>query len=285
MSPEQKLILPESSLIKYKSPIRVTDKLASAIHEKIMQSEEAKSQGVGKVSTVPPVRSQSVDPSKRSANGMAITSALLDPQSSRTVESTEGILRSIMPPRRYQIGDSLYVQEVSSCPASRMDVIQLTQQLDQQLEVRGAKMTGICPVRRELFSQVFDELIRQLTIHCAERGLLLLRVRNEVATTLAALQSIYASGVVFGLQKSLAREADRNRQTARIKQLEEDICQLRKKIQIEALNCRALEEKEANRLAAATRRAEDDVNFLRKGHDQLKAQMEDILNQFKLVSP
>uniref|UniRef100_A0A183B0Q3 CCD27 protein n=1 Tax=Echinostoma caproni TaxID=27848 RepID=A0A183B0Q3_9TREM len=124
-----------------------------------------------------------------------------------------------------------------------------------------------------------------LTIHCAERGLLLLRVRNEVDTTLAALQSIYASGVVFGLQKSLAREADRNRQTVRIQQLEQEIAQLRKKIQIEALNCRALEEKEANRLAAATRRAEDDVNFLRKGHDQLKAQLEDILNQFKLVAP
>ncbi|VDP90356.1 unnamed protein product [Echinostoma caproni] len=154
MLPEQKLILPESSLIKYKSPVRVTDKLASAIHEQALQSEESKSQTVGKSSTIPAARSHSVDPSKRSANGLAITSALLDPQGSRTVESTEGILRSIMPPRRYQIGDSLYIQEVSSCPASRMDVIQLTQQLDQQLEIRGAKMTGICPVRRELFSQV-----------------------------------------------------------------------------------------------------------------------------------
>ncbi|CAH8874693.1 unnamed protein product [Trichobilharzia szidati] len=207
------------------------------------------------------------------------------PNAARTVESAEGILRSIMPPRRFVIGNSLYIQEVSSCPASRIDVIQLIQQLDQQLELRGAKMTGICPVRRELFTQVFDELIRQLTIHCAERGLLLLRVRNEVATTLAALQSIYASGVVFGLQKSLAREADRKRQINRISTLEKEIGSLRKKIQKEALNCRALEEKEANRLAAATRRAEEDANFLRKGHDQLKTQLEDILNQFKLTSP
>lgn len=154
MTPEQRLILPESSLIKYKSPIRVTDKVASAAHEKFMQSTETKGQGTGKVGVIPSARSQSVESSKRIPSGAAVTAALLDPQSSRTVESTEGILRSIMPPRRYQIGDSLYIQEVSSCPASRMDVIQLTQQLDQQLEVRGAKMTGICPVRRELFSQV-----------------------------------------------------------------------------------------------------------------------------------
>ncbi|CAL8094537.1 unnamed protein product [Calicophoron daubneyi] len=282
MDPEQKLILPESSLIKYKSPVRVTDKLAAAFQQPGQEDDERGRAGKPGTSSA---RSKSLGPVSKGPPGLEVTAALLDPQAARTVESTEGILRSIMPPRRFQVGDSLYVQEVSSCPASRMDVIQLTQQLDQQLEVRGAKMTGICPVRRELFSQVFDELIRQLTIHCAERGLLLLRVRNEVATTLAALQSIYSSGVVFGLQKSLAREADRNRQTARINQLEHEILQLRKKIQVEALNCRALEEKEANRLAAATRRAEDDVNFLRKGHDQLKAQLEDVLNQFKLVSP
>ncbi|VEL26564.1 unnamed protein product [Protopolystoma xenopodis] len=126
-------------------------------------------------------------------------------------------------------------------------------------------------------------MIRQMTIQCAERGLLLLRVRNEVMSTVAALQSIYASGVVFGLQKCLAREANRCWQDSRIQQLEGEIVQLRKKIQMEALNIRALEEKEANRLAAATRRAEEDVAFLRKGHDQLKAQLEDILNQFKVA--
>ncbi|KER32385.1 hypothetical protein T265_01608 [Opisthorchis viverrini] len=277
MTPEQKLIIPETSLIKYKAPVRVTDRLAGPHNPQANQKEGSKT-------TVNRVRAQSSGAEKKVPTSLGPTAGFLDPQGIRTVESTEGILRNIMPPRRYQIGESLYIQEVSSCPASRMDVIQLTQMLDQQLDTRGAKMTGICPVRRELFSQVFDELIRQLTIHCAERGLLLLRVRNEVATTLAALQSIYASGVVFGLQKSLAREADRNRQTARIQQLEQEISLLRKKMQVEALNCRALEEKEANRLAAATRRAEDDVNFLRKGHDQLKAQLEDILNQFKLVS-
>jgi dynein light intermediate chain len=43
-------------------------------------------------------------------------------------------------------------------------------------------------VRRELYSQVFDELIRQVTINCSERGLLLLRIRDEIRMTLAAYQ-------------------------------------------------------------------------------------------------
>ncbi|VDK38154.1 unnamed protein product [Taenia asiatica] len=245
MSEAQKLIVPETSLLKYKNPVRVSSK-SSKSDDKDVSS--------------------------------------FDPRKICEMQSTESILASIMPPRRLEIKGDLFIQEVSSAPASRADVVQLTKQLDQQLEARGAKMTGICPVRRELFSQVFDELIRQLTIHCAERGLLLLRVRNEVQTTISALQSIYASGVVFGLQKSLAREADRNHQTSRVAELEAEIANLEKRIKIEVLNCKALEEKEANRLAAATRRAEEDVNFLRKGHEQLKNQLEDVLNQFKIVN-
>jgi len=42
-----------------------------------------------------------------------------------------------------------------------------------------AKTQGICPVREYLFSQVFDEIIRQVTVDCTERGLMLLRVRDE----------------------------------------------------------------------------------------------------------
>jgi len=51
-----------------------------------------------------------------------------------------------------------------------------------------ARETGICPVREELYAQCFDELIRQVTINCAERGLLLLRVRDEMRMTIAAYQ-------------------------------------------------------------------------------------------------
>ena len=41
-------------------------------------------------------------------------------------------------------------------------------------------------VRRELYSQCFDEIIRQTTIVCLERGLLLLRTRDEFRLTVHA---------------------------------------------------------------------------------------------------
>lgn len=34
------------------------------------------------------------------------------------------------------------------------------------LEDRQAKMTGICPIREELYSQAFDEIIRQVAVDC-----------------------------------------------------------------------------------------------------------------------
>ena len=42
-----------------------------------------------------------------------------------------------------------------------------------------ARQEGICQKRRELFSQCWDEIIRQTTISCEERGLLLLRYLEQ----------------------------------------------------------------------------------------------------------
>ena len=45
---------------------------------------------------------------------------------------------------------------------------------------------SLVQVRRELYSQCFDELIRQTTLSNVERGLLLLRMRDEWRMTLHA---------------------------------------------------------------------------------------------------
>ena len=49
-------------------------------------------------------------------------------------------------------------------------------------------------------------MIRQVTINCAERGLLLLRVRDEIRMTIAAYQTLYESSVAFGMRKALQAE-------------------------------------------------------------------------------
>ena len=85
-------------------------------------------------------------------------------------------------------------------------MIILQEELDKKLQERQARETGICPIREELYSQAFDELIRQTTINCAERGFLLVRVRDEIKMTIQAYQTLYESSVAYGMRKALQAE-------------------------------------------------------------------------------
>lgn len=120
--------------------------------------------------------------------------------------SQESILNAILPPREWVENGKQYVQYVSHQQASRVDVARLREQLDQKLMERQARESGICPVREELFSQCFDEIIRQVCLSEPERGLLLLRVRDEIKMTISAYQTLYQSSVTFAMRKQIQAE-------------------------------------------------------------------------------
>ena len=52
---------------------------------------------------------------------------------------TEDILNSILPPRSHESDGTLWVQNVSATPATRLDVINLQEKLDAQLQARQAR--------------------------------------------------------------------------------------------------------------------------------------------------
>ena len=151
------------------------------------------------------------------------------------------------------------MQYVSSTPATRLDVINLQEQLAQRLLQRQARETGICPVREELYAQCFDELIRQVTINCAERGLLLLRVRDEIRMTIAAYQTLYESSIAFGMRKALQAEQGKADMEARIKQLEAEKKDLERQVQELKAKAEAIEKRESERRAPAARGANGDA--------------------------
>ena len=96
---------------------------------------------------------------KGSGNSSAKTSAS-SIASGNESNKAEDYLNSILPPREYSDAGQLWVQYVSPIPATRLDVIILQEELDKKLQERQARETGICPIREELYSQAFDELIR-----------------------------------------------------------------------------------------------------------------------------
>ena len=129
-------------------------------------------------------------------------------------------LNSILPPREYTEDGSLWVRYVSPQPATQVDVINLQDQLDAAIQRSQARETGICPLREELFAQCFDELIRQITINCAERGFLLVRVRDEIKMTIQAYQTLYESSIAYGMRKALMAEQGKNEMQTNITDLE-----------------------------------------------------------------
>lgn len=66
--------------------------------------------------------------------------------------------------REWTDGNQLWVQQVSSAPCTRTDVVHLEELLDTKLQQRQARETGICPVRRELYSQCFGKEAEMLVI-------------------------------------------------------------------------------------------------------------------------
>lgn len=72
-----------------------------------------------------------------------------------------------------------------------------------------------------------DELIREVTINCAERGLLLLRVRDEIRMTIAAYQTLYESSVAFGMRKALQAEQGKSDMERKVSGLDHEAAALR----------------------------------------------------------
>ena len=130
---------------------------------------------------------------------------------------TEDVLAAILPPRTWQKDGKLWSQSASTVPATRMDLELLSSQLDLRMQQRHARETGIDPVREELYAQLFDELIRQETLRCAERGLLLLRVRNEAMQNIASYQDLYESSIAFGIRVALTAEQKQAEARARVR--------------------------------------------------------------------
>ena len=180
--------------------------------------------------------------------------------------------------REWTEDGQLWVQYVSSTPATRLDVINLQEQLDQRLLQRQARETGICPVREELYAQCFDELIRQVTINCAERGLLLLRVRDEIRMTIAAYQTLYESSIAFGMRKALTAEHTKAELNNKVRTLEAEREDLEGQVKELQERCESIKDREAKRREEDDAAHAEEVDKFKKINEQLKANLEAMLS-------
>ncbi|CAM9118790.1 unnamed protein product [Chrysoparadoxa australica] len=173
------------------------------------------------------------------------------------------MVNSMLPPREWVEETGAWMQYVSKDPASRTDVINLQERLDKKLVERQARESGICLVREDLYGQSFDELIRQITLDGPERGLLCLRVRDEIRMTIDAYKTLYNSSVNFGIMKQLQAEQGMTELEEEILQLEEEkkalehqVGELRNKVEV-------IEKRETEQRAVEEKKRKEDIGFLK----------------------
>ncbi|XP_038154734.1 axonemal dynein light intermediate polypeptide 1-like isoform X2 [Cyprinodon tularosa] len=196
------------------------------------------------------------------------------PATSEDNTETKQVLEAIFPSREWMDGNQLWVQKVSTAPSTRADVIQLKEQLNTKLQQRQARLTGICPIRRELYSQCFDEIIRQTTITCAEMGLLLLRVRDESQMTIQTYQKMVESSILFGSGKALQSEIETVDLNKRVEDLEREKQDLLKKMDEQQEENDIRRKSEARRKEVLESNYKEEIRVLKRTIQQLKMLLE-----------
>uniref|UniRef100_A0A672ZE10 Axonemal dynein light intermediate polypeptide 1 n=1 Tax=Sphaeramia orbicularis TaxID=375764 RepID=A0A672ZE10_9TELE len=196
------------------------------------------------------------------------------PKSDSPDPRTEEVLNTIFPSREWKEGNDVWVQLVSRAPWTRSDVVELGALLDSRLKARQARETGICPVRRELYSQCFDELIRLVTITSVESGLLLSRVKDEIQMTLSAYQKLHEDGVNFGMRKAVQAELlGREDMGKKISDMEAEIHKLTKEFNMVEAECDAIKQSETEKRQVQEEKFAGEIQFLRRTNQQLKVKV------------
>jgi dynein light intermediate chain len=88
---------------------------------------------------------------------------------------------------------------------------------------------------------------------CPERGLLLMRVRDEIKMTIAAYQTLYQSSVTFGTRKQLQAEEGKAEMQEKKEELE------KKKIRLENQKAEMMNKKDALLRKYEEKRAADEA--------------------------
>ncbi|KAJ3597810.1 hypothetical protein NHX12_001327 [Muraenolepis orangiensis] len=161
------------------------------------------------------------------------------------------------------------------------------QDLERQVNEQKAKWEAV--ERRELerrqteerkhseeiqFLKRTNELIRQVTINCAERGIQLLRVRDEIRMTVVAYQTLVESSTAFGLRNALQEQQGQADMENRISDLEREKQDLERQVNEQKAKWEAVERRELERQQTEERKHSEEIQFLKRTSQQLKAQLE-----------
>ncbi|CAL5990666.1 Axonemal_dynein light chain [Hexamita inflata] len=179
----------------------------------------------------------------------------------------EDMLNAILPPIVSEQG----VQFVSKEISDQLQILQLSQQLQSQMQARQARTFGICPIRLNIYRELFDELVRQISLDCIERGILLKRVLDNVYNQIQQTQVLYESGVRYSNLKLQLKE--NQLEIKKINDLEAENLQLKRELNDIKFKMEGVEKNLQEKREKEKKRSDDETAFLQKHVEQLKNQL------------
>ncbi|CAG7835210.1 unnamed protein product [Allacma fusca] len=136
------------------------------------------------------------------------------PAKSKCVELVGGhidldwIVSSISPPEECRVEGKRYIRYVSKAAVDPSDAYVLERKLDKYLHERQAYPTGFCTIRRGLYDECFNEIIRQIAVSGSrERAVLFLRFREDLLQTTSTYLNLFASTISYCTFKESRRHA------------------------------------------------------------------------------
>jgi dynein light intermediate chain len=189
-------------------------------------------------------------------------------------QMTREVINSLFPPIEFTENDTKFTQAVSISTVTRSDVQKLRTQLTTLLQVRAAKSVGICRIRSEIYSQCFDEIVRQVAVDSNARGRLLARVRDHYRGLVRAYKELYETTLDWGHRKQMQVDLG----VPDLKIYSEERKAERRKLELRAndlqIRLDALEKKLAENKALREKDRADEIAFLKRQGQMTKAQID-----------
>ena len=183
------------------------------------------------------------------------------------------VLNTIFPAVEYTENDIKYTKYVSATPATKSDVVKLKQQVELLLQ---KKKISIDPERTEIYQDCFDEIIRQITIDCSVRGLLLVKVRDHYRSLMASYKDLYESSLAWGSRKAAQVEYGYNDLEKTNYRLKEEKRTLELTVNELQMKLENFEKKISEGRAAKEKEHQEEIQFLKKQAQMIKAQIDQI---------
>lgn len=154
----------------------------------------------------------------------------------------------------------------------RMGVIHLQDRIDKRCLELEARSIGVDPIREDIYAQALNEIIRQVTVMCPERGLLLAELRDEVQETNDTYDLLFDSACQYATRKAIERDLKRTMAT-QLHELTSQVRTLENRVHELHAKYSGIDKRFNEQRAAEEKVHQEEVQFLKKGNLQLTTEI------------